>query len=263
MTHSLTALDVAHAALLEGGETEARRFYRLLADAPLCLLLVEEPRGEAITPQVFELTDGPVLLAFDSEDRLAEFQDGPVPYAVLPGRVIAGQMVGQGLWLGLNLGSGAASETLLPPEALAHLLDLLDVTPQMTQGQARSFSAPAIPGALDEALRFALQGAAGLAGGAVLAGVTYDTGAKGHVLALAGAIEEAEAALARAVAEALSFAGLEAAALDVVFLAPEDPALRAIARVGRGYDIPAPVAAEAPPAPAPPGSDPSRPPRLR
>lgn len=259
----LTALDNAHAALLAGGEAEARRFYRLLADAPLCLLLAEEPQGEAITPQVFHLSDGPVILAFDSEERLADFQEGPAPYAVLPGRVIAGQMAGQGLWLGLNLGSGAPSETLLPPEAIAHLLDLLDVAPNLTEGKAHSFSPPTIPAALDETLRFALAGASGLAGGAVLAGVTYDTGAKGHILAFAGAAEGAEPALARAVAEALSFAGLEAAALDVVFLAPEDPSLRAIARVGRGYDIPAPAVAEAPPAPAPPGSDPSRPPRLR
>lgn len=263
-----TALDAAYAALQTGGEAEALRFYRLLADAPLCLLLAEEAEGEAIAPQVFEVSDGPMILAFDSEDRLASFQDGsepagPVPYASLPGRVIAQQMAGQGLWLGLNLGTGAASETVLPPEAMAHLLELLDVSPQVTEGQARSFSAPAVPDVVDEALRFALQTASGLAGGAVLAGVSYEGGGRSHVLALVGAAEGAEPALARAVAEALSFAGLDAAALDVVFLAPDDPALRSLVRAGKAYDIPAPVAAETPAAPAPPGSDPSRPPRLR
>lgn len=262
-TPAQTALDIAHAALLSGGETEARRFYRLLADAPLCLLLSEEAQGEAISPQVFELSDGPVIVAFDSEERLAGFQEAPVPYAVLPGRVIAQAMAGQGLHLGLNLGTGAASETLLPPEAMTHLLGLLDVAPELTEGQARSFAAPKVPPALDEALGFALQGAAGLAGGAVLAGVVYETGARGHMLALIGATEAAQPALARAMAEALSFAGLEAAALDVVFLAPEDPAVRALARVGRVFDIPAPAAPEPAPTPAPPGSDPSRPPRLR
>mgnify|MGYP006202091365 FL=1 len=35
MTRS--ALDAAHAAMLAGDEPEARAFYRLLADAPLCL----------------------------------------------------------------------------------------------------------------------------------------------------------------------------------------------------------------------------------
>jgi hypothetical protein len=259
----LTALDAAYAALQTGGEAEALRFYRLLADAPLCLLLAHEAEGEAIAPQVFDLSDGPMILAFDSEDRLAAFQDGPVPYASLPGRVIAQQMAGQGLWLGLNLGTGAPSETVLPPEAMAHLLDLLDVSAEVTEGQARSFAAPAVPAVVDEALRFALHAAAGLAAGAVLAGVTYEGGGRGHVLALVGAAEGAEPALARAVAEALSFAGVEAAKLDVVFLTPDDPALRALLRTGRAYDIPAPTAAQAPPTPAAPGSDPSRPPRLR
>lgn len=258
-----TALDAAHAALQAGGEAEALRFYQLLADAPLSLLLRREAEGAAIEPQVFDLTDGPVVLVFDSEDRLAGFQDRPAPYATLPGRVIAQGLAGQGLWLGLNLGTGAASETLLPPEALEHLLTLLDVRPQETAALPRGFAAPQVPQALEAALGLALQGAAGLAGGAVLAAVAYDSGARGHVLALVGADPAAEAALARSVAEALAFAGLEAAALDVTFLAPEDPALRAMAAVGRSFAIAAPAPSEAAPMPAAPGTDPSRPPRLR
>ena len=258
-----TLLDVAHAALQSGGEAEALRFYQVLADAPLCLLLVREVEGEAIEPQVFELSDGPVVLAFDSEDRLAGFQDSPAAYATLPGRVIAQALAGQGLWLGLNLGTGAASETLLPPEALAHLAALLDVTPAEAKARPTAFAAPNLPQALDAALILALQGAAGLAAGAVLVAVTYDTGARGHLMALVGASPTAEPALARAVAEALAFAGLEAAALDVTFLAPEDPALRTMTAVGRAFAIAAPQPAELPPMPAPPGTDPSRPPRLR
>lgn len=258
-----TVLDAAHAALQSGGEAEALRFYQLLADAPLCLLLVREAEGEAIEPQVFDLSDGPVVLAFDSEDRLAGFQDTPAAYATLPGRVIAQGLAGQGLWLGLNLGTGAASETLLPPEALAHLLALLDVAPQEAKARPAAFAAPILPPALEAALSLTLQGAAGLAAGATLAGVTYDTGARGHLLALVGAAPAAEPALARAVAEALAFAGLEAAALDVTFLAPEDPGLRAMLAVGRSFAIAAPEPTEPAPMPAAPGTDPSRPPRLR
>ena len=262
-------LDTAHAAMALGGEAEALRFYQLLADTPLSLLLAREAEGEAIEPQVFELSDGPVVLAFDSEERLAGFQSGPVPYAVLPGRVIAqglagqGQGQGRGLWLGLNLGTGAASETLLPPEALSHLLALLDVAPQETAAQPRRFDAPRVPRALEQALTLALSGASGLAGGAVLAAVTYDSGASGHMLALVGATPAAEPALARAVAEALAFAGLEAAVLDVTFLSPDDPALQAMAAVGRSYAIAAPAPDAPAPMPAAPGTDPSRPPRLR
>lgn len=261
-----TALDAAFCAMQSGDEVMARRFYRLLADTPLFLLLAEEATGEAITPQVFELTDGPVILAFDSEERLAGFQDGPVPFASLPGRVIASLMAadeGRALWLGLNLDTGAASETLLPPDAMGHLLALLDVSPDQAEAQARAFAAPLVPEALDEALRFALTGASGLAAGAVLVAVTYAGGARGHVLALVGTPEAAQAELARAMAEALSFAGLEAAALDVTFLAPEAPALAQMRKVGRIYEVPKPAPKDAAPIPAAPGSDPSKPPRLR
>lgn len=259
----MTPLDQAHAAMLTGDEAAARRFYQLLADAPLLLLLEHEAEGEALSPQVFELSDGPVLLAFDSEDRLAGFQDRPLPYANLPGRVIAQQMAGQGLWLGLNLGTGAASETLLPPEALDHLLTLLDVAQTKAQAHARSFAAPNPPPALDEALGLALTQASGLAIGAVLAQVTYDTGGQGHMLAVVDAAEAAQPMLARAMAEALSFAGIEAAALDVTFLEATSPILSKMVAVGRIYDVPQP-APDAPTQTRPaPGTDPSKPPKLR
>lgn len=258
-----SALDAAQAAMLAGDEPEARAFYRLLADAPLCLLLAAPAEGDQLQPQVFDLSDGPVILAFDSEERLAAFQDGPQPYAVLPGRVIAQAVAGQGVSLGLNLGTSAESETLLPPEVLAHLLALLDVSSDVTEGQARCFEPPQVPLAAQGAIAAAVQAAAGLVAGAVLAGVVYDSGARGHILALIGAKAAAEPALAQAMAEALSFAGLEAAALDVVFLNPEDPALRRIAAVGHAFDIAPPAMPEAPMAPRAPGSDPDRPPRLR
>ena len=261
MTRS--ALDAAHAAMQAGDEAKARAFYRLLADAPLCLLLSAPAEGDQLQPQVFDLSDGPVILAFDSEERLAAFQDGPQPYAVLPGRVIAQAVAGQGVSLGLNLGSGAESETLLPPEVLAHLLALLEVSSDVIEGQARRFEPPQVPPVAQAALAAAMQAAAGLVAGAVLAGVVYDTGARGHILALIGAKDSAEPALAQAMAEALSFAGLEAAALDVVFLNAEDAALRRIAAVGHVFEIAPLVMPETPMAPRAPGSDPDRPPRLR
>ena len=259
----MTPLDLAHAAMQSGQEPEALRFYRVLADATLLLLLDHEAVGDVISPQVFELSDGPVILAFDSEERLAGFQDGPVPYASLPGRVIAQHMAGQGLWLGLNLGTGAASETLLPPDALQHLLTLLDVAPLQTEARPHSFTAPDLPASLDQVLQATFARLSGLAVAAVLAGVTYETRSRGHVLAIIGAQASAEPALARAIAEALAFAGLEAATLDVTFLAPEDPGLAQMARIGRVYEMPVPVAPPKAPIPAAPGSDPTKPPKLR
>lgn len=260
----LTMLDAAHAAMRAGGEAEALAFYRALADAPLVLLLEREAEVERIAPRVFDLDDGPVLLAFDSEERLASLGDGSFPYAVLPGRVIAQQLVGQGVSLGLNLGTGAASEVMLPPEALRFLTERLEVQPEEVQARIAGFGPPAgLPAALEAALRFTLDGAAGLAQAAVLAGVRYEGGRRGHVLAVLGAAPEAEPALARALAEALAFSGVDAAELDVTFLDADAPALPHLLREGQVFQVPPPAVAAEPPVPPAPGSDPAKPPRLR
>jgi hypothetical protein len=247
----MSSLDQAFLAMQSGDEAAALQFYRLLADAQLILLLQHEPEGDQIAPQVYDLSDGPVLLAFDSEDRLAAFAEGPAPYVSLPGRVIAGMMSGQGLWLGLN------------PDAMTHLLSLLDVTPVQTEARAQGFSAPVVPDALDAALLAVFARISGLAVAAVLVGVAYEGRVRGHVLAIIGAQSVAEPDLARAIAEALAFAGLEAATLDVTFMAPEDPGLAQMVRLGRVYEVPAPVAPPEPAIPASPGFDPTKPPRLR
>jgi len=264
MGAAMQDLDQAYAAMADGDEAAGLRFYRLLADATLFLLLEREAEGERVDPRVFDLPDGPVLLAYDSEDRLAALGDGPLPYAALPGRVIAQQMVGQGLSLGLNFGTGAASETLLPPEALRWLAEMLDSAPAEVEAKPQQFFAPqGLPEALTEALGFTLGGASGLAVAALLAGVRYADGRFGHVLAMIDALPAAEEALARAISEALAFSGIEAGELDVTFLAASDPAVAALARVAMVFDIPAPVAAEPVPARAAPGMDPAKPPLLR
>jgi hypothetical protein len=50
--------------------------------------------------------------------------------------------------------------------------------------------------------------------------------------------------------------------IDVVFLVGSDPVAGQVARVGRQFDLPVPVRPERP-APAAPGTDPARPPKLR
>ncbi|MFD1344812.1 SseB family protein, partial [Litorisediminicola beolgyonensis] len=73
----------------------------------------------------------------------------------------------------------------------------------------------------------------------------------------------AEAALARAVNEALVFSGVEAGALDVTFVADSDPLAARLARVGLRFDLPIPEEPQERAAPSAPGSDPSKPPKLR
>lgn len=260
----MTPLDQAHAAMLHGSETDALRFYQLLADATLFLLLEHEAEGERINPRVFDLPDGPVLLAYDTEERMASLGQGPVPYAALPGRIIAQHLAGQGVALGLNFGTDAPSETLLPPEALSFLAERLGADPTEVEARPTAFHPPAtLPPSLTDALGFTLAAASGLAEAALLAGVTYSDGRRGHMLALIEAVPAAQDALARAVAEALAFSGLDAGEIDVTFLSAEDPALGPLARVAQAFDIPAPAAPPEPKAPEAPGSNPARPPILR
>ena len=61
-----------------------------LHDCPELFLLIEEAEdGAEVRPRVFALEEGRFVLAFDREDRLAAFAEGPAPYAALPGRVLA------------------------------------------------------------------------------------------------------------------------------------------------------------------------------
>jgi hypothetical protein len=264
----MTELDKAYAAMVTGNEAggdEAAglRFYRLLADATLFLLLSREAEGERIEPRVFDLADGPVVLAFDLEERLTAMGEGPLPYAALPGRVIAQQMLGQGLSLGLNFGCNAASEVLLGPEALRWLCEMLDETPvEMQAVPVQFYPALGLPEALSDALRFTLGGAAGLAAAAMLAGVRYSDGRRGSILAVIDALPAAEEPLARALAEALRFSGIEAGELDVTFLASGDAVVARLAAVAQVFEVPARAVEEVAGRPAP-GMDAKAPPILR
>ncbi len=261
-----TDLDRAHAAMEAAPEDDAARlrFYERVADAELFLMLTEEPAGDAIAPALFDLEDGRFVLAFDREERLSAFAEGPVPYAALPGRVIARTLAGQGVGLGLNLGV-APSAFLMPAEALAWLAGTLDLAPGAAEARPVAYGAPAgLPDTLLNALDAKLARLAGLAARAHLVAVTYEDGARGHLLAFEGARAGAEAALAKAVSEALVFSGIEAGAVDVTFLAAGDPALAALARQALSFDLPEPVRETAQVlAPEAPGMDPSRPPKLR
>jgi hypothetical protein len=238
------------------------RYFAALADGMLFLMLEAEATGGDVRPQVFDLEDGPVVLAFDLEERLAEAAGAAVPYAELPGRVIAQQLAGQGVALGVNLGV-ADSAFLVPPEALTWLARTLEQGPAQTVARPLSFHPPkGLPDSLIEALNTKLARASGLAVAALLAGVKYEDSRQGHMLAYLGAAPGAEGALARAAGEALTFSGIEAGEMDVTFLNAEDPGLAAMARVALRFDLPEPARAEAP-KPKAPGMDPSNPPVLR
>jgi SseB protein N-terminal domain len=254
----MSAIDTAHARMQSHPQDDALRlrYYATLADAELILLLEHEVDGTDIAPRVFDLDSGPVVLAFDTEEKLADFVGTIAPYVALPGRVVAQSLAGQGVGLGINLGT--ASEMLLDADAVAWLAQTLQAAPDLTEANIAAFHLPHVPDLLVITLQDKLRGAAPQA---LLAGVLYQDGRRGHVLAVLDVAAGGEAALAQSASEALVFSGIEAGEMDVLFLASADPAAQSIAKVGRVLDlvVPGPV----PDVPKPPGKDPDRPPRLR
>jgi hypothetical protein len=248
----MSPLDAAHAAMTAAPENEAMRlaYFGALADSALWLWLEAEPEGEALAPRVFDLPDGPAVLAFDSAERLADVA-GTAAYAELPGRVVAQALAGQGLALGVNLGSDAPA-FLVPPDAVDWLATLVTAAPEA----GAASGAVAAPGPVPEALVKGL--AALLRGTASAAALVRVEG--GLTLVVAGALAD-DVALARAAGEAATFAGLDEP-LAVAFAEPGAALLSAAARSGLPLDLtldPLP----APTPPRAPGSDPGRPPRLR
>lgn len=259
---SETVLDGAFRAMeAAGGETGPRlKFYERLADAALFVLLDGEATEGRMRPRVFPLADGPLVLAFDREDRLAAFADDIADHAEMSGRVLVPMLAEAGLGLGLNLGV-APSEIVLPEEALRWLAEMLTARPAPVEDLPDALTTPVgVPPALLEALDAKLPGLAGLADHAVLAGAVQRGGAQALVLAFVGAVPGAEPALARAAGEALIFTGLEEGALDVTFAGARSTAAERLARLGIRFDLPQRAVESAPKAP---GSDPDRPPRLR
>jgi hypothetical protein len=257
-----TEIDRAHAAMQDAPEDDRARlrFYERLADGTLCLLLTAEPTGDTVSPEVFAVEGGQFALVFDAPERLAAFVGGPAPSAEMPGRVLAGMLAGKGVGLALNP-DVAPSAMLIPADAVDWLAATLGQRPEVAAARPRAFAPPrGLPDAVLTGLDRKLAAAAGLAGAAWLAGVTYEGGGQGHLLAFVGALPGAEAALAAAVGEAMTFSGVEAGVLDVAFLAADDPALARLARVGLRFDLPQVVM---PAAAAAPGMDPGKPPRLR
>ena len=258
----MTDLDQAHAAMEAAPENDATRlqFYERLADTELFILLGAEAANDQIVPELFEIEDQRFALVFDREERLAEFAGRVVPYAAVPGRALAQMLGGQGVGLALNL-QVAPSEMLIPAEAIDWLVQTLMHAPAETEARLVELLVPkGLPDAVVMGLDRKLAIAAGMARMAYLAAAVYDDGARGHVLAFVDAAEGAEKALAAAAGEALTFSGIEAGMLDVMFVKASDPLAAHLAKVGLRFDLPEP---EVPHLPGAPGMDPAKPPKLR
>lgn len=259
-----TPLDAAFLDLQSATDDDAARlpYFERLADSELFVLLEKEAEGDRISPEVFDTEEGRFVMVFDREERLASFTGKPAPFVALSGRIIAHMLAGQGIGLGVNLGV-EGSENLLDPEAMAWLLQTLEHAPQEEQDVPAELAPPkGLPEKLLGALDRKLPSAIGLATSAHLAAVTYKSGRHGHLLAFLDAQLGAEDALANAIGEALTFSGIEAGELDVIFVRSEDAITAPLLRVAMGFDLPQPARPE-PVEIAAPGSNPEKPPILR
>lgn len=265
-----TTIDRAHAAMEAAPEDDAARmgFYQVLADGELYLLLAGEPEGGQIEPELLEMDGERYALIFDTDWRLSAFTEEhlpgqALPYAALPGRVIASMLAGQKTGLGLNLGV-APSSILIPDGALSWLASTLTAEPEEVDRPITALEAPgSVPDTLLPALIAKLAPSGGLAMAAYLATARYGDGTSGPIVAFTAPLAGAEAALAGAVQEALIFTGIEDFSLEVGFFAPTGPEAKVLAREGERIPLPRSEPPEPPAAPVPPGSDPTKPPRLK
>lgn len=224
-----------------------------LADTQLFVTLVEEPAGEQVQLRMLPAEGFEFALACDSEERLSAFWQGPVAYVALPGRAVAQMLAGAGKALLVN--PGQPSEMLLDAAGLAWLESALDATPDAATPEAMPqlhAPDPQAAATLRAPLSERVANFAGLAGHVALVGATWQDGRQGHLLLVSGTQAPHRDALAKSLAEFLSFLPPIAGGVDLAFAEPELPRDALVIRV------------PAPPAPpAAPRRDPNAPPRLR
>lgn len=169
---------------------------------------VHLPGGE--TPEVYDTSDGPMIMAFADEADLAATASGPVERATLPGRALVTALDGTGLSVMLDTGAG---ETLLDVATLdwlrGQLAGAVDAREdQLDRPEAPRDLAPELLAALDRAFR-RMEGMARRAW-------LFQSG-QGLVLALEDAAESGHPALSRSISEAVRFSDWDGT-LDVTFV---------------------------------------------
>lgn len=217
----MTALDdLALQPFHDADAPQRARMLSRLADTGLSVALKGEPDGDRIELRTFPLDGAEAALAFDGEDRLAEFFGGPVAYASMPGRVLAELLGGEGA--GLLVNPGHPSEMFLDATSLQWLSGALAATPEQAGARLRLTSPKAeTVTALAEPLALRLADMRGLIKGAALAAVEGDE--ISHVLLIAGAEEEHQPAIAKALAETIAFLPPQSGGVDISFTDKRPP----------------------------------------
>lgn len=242
----MTALDdLAQTAFHDADAQLRARMISRLADTRLVVALIAEPLGDEIDLRLFPLAEGQVALACDAEDRLAAFMDAPTPYVAMPGRVLAGLLADAGA--GLLVNPGYPSQMLLDAASLDWLRGALTARPEPAMARLGLCApAPETVAAIAPPLAERLADLRGHIAGAALAGIRSDGDhPAAHLLLIAGAPEDQQPIIAKALAETLAFLPPQPGGVDISFSDAATPvsALR--------FDLtpPAPRVAEKPKGP--------------
>lgn len=134
-----TAARAAQEAAASEAEVDAAaaRFIDVLLSEPLiCPIWEDDPDGIApdapFTPKLIELDGTETFTLFDREERMAEAITEPTAFVALPGRAFVALAAQRGAQIALNRGV-APSATLLAPEALEALTDLIRATEEAAE----------------------------------------------------------------------------------------------------------------------------------
>ena len=237
------------------------QFYNALLDAQLFLLLHEEAQEETLSPQTQDIESSTYVLVFDNEAKLVDFCGDVAPYAAVTGRVLIEMLAGQDTGLAFNP-NAYGSETLLSKDIVDWLSEMTSQAPKLSTAKPKTFF-PLGPKVEKTAvmLHEKLANSAYLAQNFYLCGVEYEDASCGILLAITGANDSSEKALAKAAHEAFVFGGSKKMVFDVVFLEENDKALAAIKRQSLQLQFKQKKVETRTQRPNP-GGDPYRPPKL-
>lgn len=262
-----TRLDAVFVSAMAAKEDSAMgAFYDALAATTLYMPIDGDPEGDEPQPMALELEGGPTLLVFDTEERLAEFVERPTGYAAAPGRTVIEMAARVGAQIGVNLGP-SPSATLLPADVVAWIAEALTMPVEIRDFSKVMLSPPEAPEeGLLEALAERLAEFADVIAEAWLVGAETGEGPAGMVLIATPAPqvpaqdEDLAAALSEGISRAVQFATPGVRPPDLALVEEGAKPLMVARRVGIGLHA---VAQEPNQAPAAPGSNPSKPPKLR
>ena len=114
------------------------RFFNAFFDAEVFLLLNEEPDEGSLSPVVLEAESRGHVLAFSSEEHLADYSSQVCPYAAISGRVIVDMLTQAELGIAFNWGSWPQKWLLRRRDHLAERV--ISETPETHDARPLPFS---------------------------------------------------------------------------------------------------------------------------